>query len=83
MVHEGDTLVTSVVPGLSSKTGVALPDLHLGTIGGRRASIKTVVGTSELDGGLTVVDDPVLGAGSVAVVAVIRILLLAEISEEG
>ena len=69
MIHEGDTLVTGVVPGLSGKPGVALPDLHLGTISGRRTSVETVVGTGELDGGLTVVDDPVLGAGSVAVVA--------------
>ena len=45
LVHKGDALVTGVVPGLCSKTGVALPDLHLGAVGGGRASVETVVGT--------------------------------------
>jgi hypothetical protein len=34
--------------GLLSKTGVASPELHLNTVGRVRASVKTVVGASEL-----------------------------------
>ena len=34
------------------------------------ASVETVVGTGKLDGGLSAVDDPVLSAGAVAVVAI-------------
>ena len=69
MVHQRNAVVAGVVPCLRSKTRVALPDLHLDTIARSSTSVEAVVGTCDLDGSLTAVEDPLLGVGTIAVIA--------------
>ena len=69
LVHERDALVASIEPRLCRDARVALPDLELLAVADAVAGVEAEVGACDLDGGLPVVDLPLLGGRAVAVVA--------------
>ena len=67
---ERDTVVVSVPPLLGREAVVALPDLHLGARGRVAAGVEAEVCAGNLNLGGSLLEDPPLLVGRLAVVAV-------------